>query len=69
MKRNKGELVGLYTHIFPDTNGYKVDRMNKKQLVDKIDAHIHSSIRLGDTETKWSGSICQLQNNLNIVMM
>ena len=53
MKRNKGELVGLYTHIFPDTNGYKVDRMNKKQLVDKIDAHIHSSIRLGgDTETK-----------------
>ena len=69
MKRNKGELVGLYTHIFPDTNGYKVDRMNKKQLVDKIDAHIHSSIRLGDAATKWSGSIYQMQNNLNIVMM
>ena len=53
MKRNKGELVGLYTHIFPDTNVYKVDRMNKNQLVDKIDAHLHSSsIRLGDAETK-----------------
>ena len=52
MKRSKGELVGLYTHIFPDTNVYKVDRMNKNQLVDKIDAHLHSSIRLGDAETK-----------------
>ena len=52
MKLNKCALVGLYVQLFPDTKKYQTKRMNKKQLVDEIDIHLHSSRRLGDAETR-----------------